>query len=239
MVDDPATIRQHLEKALHLAVSGRPGPCWIDIPLDIQGSAIEPQSLVGYTPEQPEVGLTGPELDAACDAVLDRLARAARPAILVGTGVHLAKAEAVFDQVIRQLGIPVTTGWTAHDLIASDDPLACGRPGTIGDRPGNFTVQNADVLLVIGSRLNIRQVSYNWASFARSAFKIQVDIDPCELDKPTVRPDLPVVADAGAFLSALSHRIEARGFDAAAHAVLGVGNETAMQEATWLILVNY
>ena len=217
MVDDPTTIRQHLEKALYRAVSGRPGPCWIDIPLDIQGSSVEPGTLVGYTPEQSEAGGTGSELDAACDAVLDRLARASRPAILVGTGVHLAKAEAAFDKVIHQLGIPVTTGWTAHDLIASDDPLACGRPGTIGDRPGNFTVQNADVLLVIGSRLNIRQVSYNWASFARSAFKIQVDIDPCELDKPTVRPDLPVVADAGAFLSALSHRIEARGFDAAAH----------------------
>ena len=91
--------------------------------------------------------------------------------------------------------MPVATAWT-HDLIASDDPLFCGRPGSIGDRAGNFCVQNSDCLLVLGSRLNVRQVSYNWGFFARHAFKIQVDVDPAELDKPMVRPDLPIVADA-------------------------------------------
>lgn len=216
-VDEPAEIRFHLEKALHLATTGRPGPCWIDIPLDVQGSEVTPEALVGFVPE-PAPGLAGAALDAVCDTVLSRLAAARRPVILVGSGVRLAGAEAVLDRVVHRLSLPVTTAWTAHDLLDSDDPLACGRPGTVGDRAGNFTVQNADVLLVIGSRLNIRQVSYNWQAFAPDALMIQVDIDPCELAKPTVRPDLPVVADAKAFLTSLEARIETRGFDAAAHA---------------------
>jgi len=215
-VDEPAEIRFHLEKAFHLATTGRPGPCWIDIPLDVQASAVAPDELAGYTP-LPTPGLVGAELETVCDAVLDRLAAAARPVILVGTGVRLAGAAAVFDRVVHRLGVPVATAWTAHDLMDSDDPLACGRPGTVGDRAGNFTVQNADVLLVIGSRLNIRQVSYNWQAFAPHAYKIQVDIDPGEMAKPTVRPDMPVVADAGVFLTALEGRIAARDFDAAAH----------------------
>lgn len=209
MVEDPATIRYHLEKALHLAVSGRPGPCWVDIPLDVQGSPIEPETLVGYTPE--EEAHDDDVLCAQCDETLERLAKAKRPVLLVGTGIHLSGAEADFDRVIQRLGIPVVTAWTAHDLMDSADPLACGRPGTIGDRAGNFTVQNADLLLVIGSRLNIRQVSYNWSSFARQAFKIQVDIDACELDKPTVKPDLPIVADAKRFLLTLERRHDALG----------------------------
>ncbi|KHK00160.1 thiamine pyrophosphate-binding protein [Desulfovibrio sp. TomC] len=217
MVEDPETIRYHLEKALHLAVSGRPGPCWIDIPLDVQASPIAPESLVGYSPE-PEPALAGESLEAVCDDILVRLAEAKRPAVLVGTGIHLAGAEAVFDRVIRLLGIPVATAWTAHDLMDSGDALYCGRPGTIGDRAGNFTVQNADMLLVIGSRLNIRQVSYNWSSFARAAFKIIVDIDPCELDKPTVQPDLPVQADAAAFLETLERRLHARAWAVSTHA---------------------
>lgn len=218
LVDDPTEIRFHLEKALHLASTGRPGPCWIDIPIDVQGSDIAPETLAGYTPEpEAESGLSGAALDAACDAVLDTLAGAARPVFLVGSGIHLAGAEAVFDRVIRKLGLPVVTAWTAHDLMATDDPLFCGRPGTVGDRAGNFTVQNADALLVVGSRLNIRQVSYNWESFAPNASLMQVDIDPCELTKPTVRPAVPIVADARAFLETLEARIAARGFNAVEH----------------------
>lgn len=216
-VDEPAEIRFHLEKALHLATAGRPGPCWIDIPVDVQGSDIAPETLAGHTPE-PVPGLAGAALADVCDTVLARLAGARRPVVLVGTGVRLAGAEAVFDRVVHRLGLPVATAWTAHDMMASDDPLACGRPGTVGDRAGNFTVQNADALLVLGSRLNIRQVSYDWRAFAPHAYTMQVDIDPCELAKPTVRPDLPVPADAKAFLTALEGRIEVRGFDAAAHA---------------------
>ncbi len=125
------------------------------------------------------------QVQQQCREVVDRLRAAKRPVILAGTGVRLADALTEFEQVIRKLRIPVTTAWT-HDLIAGDDELFCGRPGTIGDRAGNFTVQNADVVLVLGSRLNVRQVSYNWKSFARNAFKIQVDVDAAELNKPLV-----------------------------------------------------
>jgi acetolactate synthase-1/2/3 large subunit len=126
---------------------------------------------------------------------------------MAGTGVRAAHALDEFDRLIRKLGIPVTTAWT-HDLIATDDDLFCGRPGTIGERAGNFTVQNADVLLVLGSRLNIRQVSYNWSSFAREAFKIQVDVDAAELSKPLVSPDLPVHCDLRVFLKELNGQLE-------------------------------
>ena len=122
-----------------------------------------------------------------CREVLQRIRSAKRPVILAGTGIRAAHA-LPNSIALPRLGVPVTTAWT-HDLIASDDPLFCGRQGTIGDRAGNFTVQNADLLLTLGSRLNIRQTSYNWQSFAPRAFKIQVDIDAAEFRKPTVQPD--------------------------------------------------
>ena len=131
--------------------------------------------------------------------------------ILAGTGVRLANALKEFHQVIQTLQIPVTTAWT-HDLIASDDALFCGRPGTIGDRAGNFSVQNADLVLVLGSRLNVRQVSYNWGSFAPRAFKIQVDVDKAEFQKPLVRPDLAVHSDLKFFLTELSAACTASSF---------------------------
>ena len=135
---------------------------------------------------------------------------------MAGSGVRIAGAVDVFQRVVAKLGIPVTTAWT-HDTIASDNPLFCGRPGSIGDRPGNFTVQNSDLLLVIGSRLNIRQVSYNWDFFARHAYKIQVDVDREELKKPMVKIDMPVCSDALIFLEELERQLD--GYKAApAHA---------------------
>jgi len=199
---EPESIRYHLEKAIYLANSGRPGPVWLDIPLDIQGSPIDEENLPAYDPEEDSIHWDRGLLTRQCEEVLERLQKSSRPVILAGTGVRLAHGEEIFQAVIQKLQIPVTTAWT-HDLIASDDPLFCGRPGTIGTRAGNFTVQNADLLLVIGSRLNIRQVSYNWASFARKAFKVWVDVDPAELNKPTVKPDLPIHADARLFLEEL------------------------------------
>ncbi|MDR2625213.1 MAG: thiamine pyrophosphate-binding protein [Zoogloeaceae bacterium] len=258
-VDEPERIRFELEKALHLATHGRPGPCWLDIPIDVQSALIDPELLVGFIPfptcagENPppppcgggvwgegetlEQQSTHPEpplpfpgasrhplpqgereylaflqgeeienplLEAQCREVLTLLARSQRPVIMAGSGIHAAHALSAFEAVIRKLAVPVVTAW-AHDLIASDDPLFCGRPGTIGTRAGNFTVQNADLLLVLGSRLNIRQVGYNWASFARNAVKIQVDIDVAELAKPFVHIDLPICSDVRVFLETL-HR---------------------------------
>ncbi len=221
MVDDPLTIRHHLERAWHLAQTGRPGPCWLDIPVDVQAATIDPAALRGYEPERDEAppsesGTESTVLKSLCGEVLQRIAKAKRPVILAGTGVRAGNAVAEFENAFRRLGIPVTTAWT-HDLIASDDPLFCGRQGTIGDRAGNFTVQNADLLLVLGSRLNIRQTSYNWQSFARNAFKIQVDIDPAEMRKPTVRPDMAIVADLKTFLVELVRQCDAGSYSARGH----------------------
>lgn len=212
LVRDPKTIRYHLEKAIYLATTGRPGPVWIDIPLDIQSSLIEEEKLIGYDPAEDEHEYDQERIIAQCREVIIKIQESTRPVILAGTGVRLANALDIFNRIIHKLKIPVTTAWT-HDLIASDDPLFCGRPGTIGTRAGNFTVQNADLLIIIGSRLNIRQVSYNWQSFARHAYKIWVDIDPAELNKPTVKPDLPIIADARIFLEELDRQLDDSSYD--------------------------
>lgn len=207
LVSDPASIRYHLERAYHLAVSGRPGPCWLDVPVDVQSAKIDPAQQAGYDPCEDDRAADAQALREQCGEVIRRLANAKRPVIMAGTGVRAAHALGEFERVIRRLRIPVTTAWT-HDLIASDDELFCGRPGTIGERAGNFTVQNADVLLILGSRLNIRQVSYNWPSFAREAFKVQVDVDPAELSKPLVAPDLPIESDLKAFLAEFESQLD-------------------------------
>ncbi|MEI6514788.1 MAG: thiamine pyrophosphate-binding protein [bacterium] len=216
LVKEPESIRYHLERALYLAEHGRPGPVWLDIPLDVQSALIRPDHLRAYQAEEDERSVDLDAVRSQCRIILDRICKAERPVILAGTGIRLAHAGEAFERVIRKLGIPVTTAWT-HDTIASEDPLFCGRPGTIGDRAGNFTVQNADMLLVLGSRLNIRQVSYGWKSFAKNAFKIQVDVDPAELDKPTVKPDMPVCCDLLVFLDVLNAEIDARGKSLAGH----------------------
>lgn len=203
MVTDPQTIRYHLEKALYLASSGRPGPVWLDIPLDVQAAKIDPATLTGFDRAELDEPWRATPLDATARAILDRIAAAERPVVLAGTGVRLSGAHDDFLRVIDRLGVPVVTAWNAHDALWDDHPLYAGRPGTVGDRGGNLVTQSADLLLVLGSRLNIRQVSYNWASFARAAYKIWVEIDPLELQKPTVRPDLPVVADLADLLPAL------------------------------------
>ncbi len=215
-IDDPASIRYHFERALYLATSGRPGPCWIDIPIDVQSSMIEPSTLPGYDEKEDAPVSDGDALRAACATILDKIVAAERPVIMAGTGVRLAGAVDIFRRVVTKLGIPTTTAWT-HDLIETADPHFCGRPGSIGDRAGNFTVQNSDLLLVIGSRLNVRQVSYNWNQFARHAFKIQVDVDASELKKPMVQVDLAVCSDARLFLEELERRTGALGWDSNRH----------------------
>ena len=211
LITDPTKIRYHLERAFHLASAGRPGPCWLDIPIDVQSSFVDEAALDGYDPAADRIEWRADKISAECGEVVEQIRRSARPVILAGTGVRAAGAIMEFEQVAHILGIPVTTAWT-HDLIASDDEVFCGRPGTIGERGGNFTVQNSDTLLVLGSRLNIRQVSYNWAAFARHAYKIQVDIDAAELNKPTVRPDLPVQCDLRIFLTELARQLRQKGY---------------------------
>ena len=207
MVTDPLSIRYHLEKAIYLATNGRPGPVWLDIPLDVQAAQIETDDLLpGFDPHELDEPWTKLDLDATAAAILDRIAQAERPVVFAGGGVRLSGAHEQFLRLIDKLGVPVVTGWNAHDVLWNDHPLYCGRPGTIGDRAGNMVTQSADLLLVLGSRLNIRQVSYNWKSFAREAYKIWVDIDPVELKKPTVVPDMPICADLKDLIPALLAR---------------------------------
>jgi len=204
MVTDPRSIRYHLEKAIYLATSGRPGPTWLDIPLDVQAAMIDPEDLLpGFDPAELDEPWKKTDLAAAAKAILARIADAKRPVVFAGGGVRLSGQHANFLKLIEKLGIPVVTGWNAHDVLWNDHPLYCGRPGTVGDRGGNMVNQSSDCLLILGSRLNIRQVSYNWKTFAREAYKIWVDIDPLELQKPTVTPDMPVVADLAGLIPAL------------------------------------
>ncbi len=191
-----------LPKALVEATTGRPGPIWLDIPLDIQQST----ALINIPDPQLSQISDHSHLRSACRQILEKLQSSHRPLILGGTGVRLSKMEGRLLKLIERLGIPLATAWT-HDLIASDHPLFAGRPGTIGTRAGNFCVQNADFILVMGSRLNIRQTSYNWDSFARNAWVAQVDIDPAELKKPTVKVDFGVEADLSDFLDVLENEL--------------------------------
>ncbi|MER2553581.1 MAG: thiamine pyrophosphate-binding protein [Thauera sp.] len=197
-VGSPEAVTEVLPRALTTATSGRPGPVWLDIPLDVQAADCGPIPAPNPTPP-----VRSAELDGDCARIAGRLQRAHRPLLLAGTGVRLAGAEHTLLHFAEAHGIPVCTAWT-HDIIASDHPLFAGRPGTIGTRAGNICTQNADCVIVVGSRLNIRQVSYNWSSFAQHAFIAQIDIDPAELAKPFVQPDLRVAADAGAFLDGLT-----------------------------------
>lgn len=202
IIRTPSDLIHALPEAFAQATAGRPGPVWLDIPLDIQSST-ESLNIPDITPS---TEVSKADLSAPCDELIRRLRAANRPVILGGTGVRLAGATERLRQLIERAGIPLATAWT-HDLIASDHPLFAGRPGTIGTRAGNFCLQNADFVLVLGSRLNIRQTSYNWDSFAQNAWVAQVDIDPAELAKPTIKPDQAIEADINAFLDAFETRL--------------------------------
>lgn len=217
-VSDPQGIRYHLERALHLATSGRPGPCWIDVPIDVQASLVEPDQLRAYEPDEDRFPDALDQLPKLVGETLQRLRDAKRPVLLAGNGIRLARAMDGFEKAIRQLGIPVATGWQAIDLLASDDPLYAGRPGDIGNRAGNFSVQNSDVLLVLGCRLSVRHTSHNWKAFAREAFKIQVDVDASELHKPVVNINLPIHCDVGQFLEEMNRQLAGNVFEAGRHA---------------------
>jgi acetolactate synthase-1/2/3 large subunit len=200
IIKTPQDLEEALPEAFKLAISGRPGPVWLDIPLDIQSSTEEIQI--------PEIDLAlkvkmDPTLIDNANLIVAKLQNAKRPIIMAGTGIRLAKAEEKLLALVEKTGIPLATAWT-HDLIASDHPLFAGRPGTIGTRAGNFCLQNADFVLVLGSRLNIRQTSYNWASFAKNAFVAHIDIDPSELSKPTYSANLAFVGDASDFIDCIN-----------------------------------
>ena len=207
MVTDARTIRYHLEKALYLATSGRPGPVWLDIPLNIQAALIDENSLTPYDPSEDAIFFNGGIIENQIQEIIERLQEAKRAVILGGAGIRLAHAYDIFRNVVDKLGIPVLVAWDAIDLLPSDHPLYFGRPGTVGQRGANFIFQNADLLLNIGCRMNVRQIGYTFEAVARQAYKISVDIDEAELQKQTFKPDLAVHADAKYFLTELSDKV--------------------------------
>ncbi len=200
---EPTEIRYHLEKAWHEATSGRMGPVWIDIPLDVQAAQVETAELPGFTPGTAPV--TTPRLEPAVTEIVARLNAAARPVILVGNGVKLAAAQELLCQFAETNQLPILLTWKAIDFLDNDHPLNFGSPGIMGCRTANFIVQNCDLLLVIGSRLEPSVTAFNATGFGKNAQKVMVDIDAAEIRK-IAGIDLPVVADAGDFLRALVAR---------------------------------
>lgn len=268
MVIDPLRIRFCLEKALYLAQTGRPGPAWLDIPLNVQGAYVDTEQLVGFDAADYEAGGTGWAVHAVgmdhtsgapvmagaagdnrktavlaraaeCESVtvvepfhavsedhagkgekrrvlppkaskeivrkvIEKIRTAKRPVFYTGNGIRIAGAHEVFMEVADRLGIPVVVGWNGQDCIYTDHPLHVGQPGIMGDRPGNFAVQNSDLVFSVGSRLSIRQVGYNYKTWAREAYVIVCDIDEEELKKPSVHIDLPIHADAKNLLETMA-----------------------------------
>jgi acetolactate synthase-1/2/3 large subunit len=193
-VCEPADIRYHLEKAFHLAKSGRPGPVWLDIPLDVQSAMIDERRLRRFVPgAAPNIG---EGLRRKIAGVIDLLNHASRPVILVGNGVRLAGALKDFRTLVELWNIPVLTTWKAIDFLPDDHRLYVGRPGLIGQRGANFVQQNCDCIIMLGARMDLLQVAFDWKTFAREARKVMVDVDPHEIRKLTCKIDLPICADA-------------------------------------------
>jgi len=200
-ITDPSTVRLHLEKAIHLALAGRPGPVWIDIPLDVQAAQVEPEKLSGFTPEERTTGEA--EVGDLAGRVIEMLNSSERPFILFGNGARIAGAQTELQEAVQRLGVPFGLTWPAMDLIPEDHPLLVGRPGPMAPRGANFALQNSDLLLTIGARLDLVATAFAPDRLARAARKIMVDIDPKELEKLKGILELPVCSDAREFLSEL------------------------------------
>lgn len=195
MVSNPKRIKYCLDKALYLAYSGRPGPCWLDMPLDVQGAIVDTDDFIEFNPQDEYEEIPKIEEDVVY-SILKKITESKRPVLYLGQGVRNAGAYKKMRELIELLKIPVTTGMTSLDMIPNDHELYAGRPGATGDRAGNFAVQNSDLLLSIGSRLSYKQTGYNTDTWARGAYKIMVDIDGEELKRKYLNIDMPIQADA-------------------------------------------
>jgi acetolactate synthase-1/2/3 large subunit len=195
-VTDPLSIRYHIDKALHLACSGRPGPVWIDIPLDVQSAVIDETRLHGYIPPEDTGSADDEQIRSQVRNAIELLNESVRPIMLAGNGVRLANALDDFRSLLDVLRIPVLTTWKMADALPEDHPLYVGRPGAIGQRAANFAQQNSDFMLIIGARLDLGQTGYNHPNFARAAKKVVIDIDPAEIAKMDMKIQVPIRADA-------------------------------------------
>ncbi|MFI5309844.1 MAG: thiamine pyrophosphate-binding protein [Gemmatimonadales bacterium] len=208
-VMEPNDIRYHMEKAAHLARTGRPGPVWIDIPLDVQGAMIDEGALRAFDPAAlTPTGLAEPgDLTASVRRTIEWLNASERPVLLIGNGVRLGHARAGMRELVERLALPVLTTWPAHDMVPDDHPLMKGRPGPVAPRGANFALQNSDWMLALGARLDLVVTGYAPQNFARAARKIMVDLDAAELTKMKDTVALPVRADVGSFIAEMSRQI--------------------------------
>lgn len=203
---EPESARYHLEKAVYIARQGRPGPVWIDIPLDVQAAVVTTKNLKGFNPVKEEKKINK-NLKRQVSETITLLNNSERPVILAGAGIRLAGAEEEFLKLVRHLGVPVLTTWRLADILSEDDEVYFGRPGSIASRYANFIQQNSDFLLVIGARLDLPQTGFNHYNFARSARKVIVDIDEAELKKLKIKVDVPVISDAKDFLKEFLNKL--------------------------------
>jgi len=203
-IEQPEDIRFHLEKAITLATSGRQGPVWLDVPLDIQAAMIEAEPLQFDAAALKETGLEQTQLDEITHLIAD----AKRPLILAGHGVRLSGAAKSFAGLVETLQIPVVTTWNSMDLLPFEHPLYVGKPGSVALRAANFAVQNCDLLISIGARLDNVITAHNPQGFAQHAKKIVVDIDENEMRKHQMTIDVPVIADANEFVQSLLSNIK-------------------------------
>lgn len=209
LIEEVASIRYHLEKAIHLATTGRPGPVWIDLPLDMQWADINPHELRGFTPESPELPIAHETMDPSLATCLAWLKESKRPLVLAGYGVALGKAQDVFGEFINRHALPYLTTWGAVDVLPSNHPCNLGRPGIAGHRGANLAIQNCDLLIVLGSHLCLPVTGTMLSSFARAARIVMVNIDPEEMANRSIPIHLPIVSDVKSFLQDMNNHVPA------------------------------
>lgn len=202
MIIDPNYIAYHLEKALHMSQSGRKGPVWLDIPLNIQSALVDEDNLIHYVFESDsKEHLINTNV---ISDIFEKINKSKKPVILAGYEIRMSNAYQDFLDLLSKLKIPVLTEWNSNDLVYNEHTYYAGRPGTIGNRGGNFVLQNADLVISLGCQLSIRQISYAWQNFAKNAYKIAVSSDKYELIKPTVKIDYPIQSDVKTFIKQMN-----------------------------------
>lgn len=210
-ITDPKMVKKALQKAVYLATNGRPGPVWLDVPMNVQGALIDENELESF--DESEITIEYNDTTESVQEIVKMLREAQRPVIVAGQGIRLSDTIQALNQILYKTNLPVLSTLNGFDIIDWNHPHHIGTIGTIGSRAGNFAIQNADLVLFLGTRNNIRQISYNWAAFARAAKKICVDIDAAELKKPLLKYDLPICDNLKNLMPALNAAIEENDFN--------------------------
>lgn len=206
---NPLDVKYELDKAIAIALDGRPGPVWLDVPLDVQGAMVDESRFKEFDPAMEIVDPVKHALvDEQIKQLIEKIKAAKSPVIYVGNGIRLAKREKEFITLAEKLNVPVVTAISGSDIIWHDHKLCFGKPGICGDRIGNIMVQNSDLLIVMGTRLSIRQVSYAYDLLAPKAFKVMVDIDLAEMQKPTLNIDMPIHVNLSEFIDKMLVALE-------------------------------